>query len=161
MRTPHDLPAAGSLLRWCGLLFVVLAIVGGILGMHGLNGAPGASMGHGGPGSTAHTIGGMAIQPALPSVHAAPESCRPAGAAALGLAGAPAGAACSPAECAGAMPMHGACIPAPASPVPNVPLPGILATHAPGARYAVVPGHKSADRSPDPPSLSKLSISRT
>ena len=75
MRTPHDLPAAGSLLRWCGLLFVVLAIVGGILGMHGLNGAPGASMGHGGPGSTAHTIGGMAIQPALPSVHAAQAPC--------------------------------------------------------------------------------------
>ena len=161
MRTPHDLPATGSFLRWCGLLLAVLAIVGGILGMHGLNGAPGASMGHGSPGSTAHTVEGMAIQPAPPSVHAAPESCRPAGAAALGVAGAPVGAACSPAECAGAMPLHGACIPAPVSLVPTVPLPGILTTHAPGAGYAVVPGHKSADRSPDPPSLSQLSISRT
>ena len=161
MRTPHGLPAAGSFLRWCGLLFVVLAIVGGILGMHGLNGAPGASLGHGGPAAAAHAVEGVAVQPAPPPVHAPRESCRPAGATALVDAGAPAGAACSPAGCAGAMPMHGACIPAPASLVPNVPLPGILTTHAPGAGYAAAPGHKSADRSPDPPSLSQLSISRT
>lgn len=160
MRKAFTLPATGSFLRWAGLLFIVLAIIGGILGMHGLNGVPVATMGSGSSGSVAHTVEGMTVEPAPTSAHTPLEPCHPTEAAMLGDDGFP-GFDCSPVECNHVMTMHGDCMPILSYPGINVPLPGILATHAPGAAFIIVPDHKSADRILDPPSLSQLSISRT
>ncbi|MDD0856693.1 hypothetical protein NHF46_00600 [Arthrobacter alpinus] len=68
MSCTYIAPIAGSLLRWAGLLFVVFAVVGGIVGMHGINGASTASIVTGGSGHTAIAVDGMAIQatPHLP-----------------------------------------------------------------------------------------------
>lgn len=160
MRIPYDLPSAGLILRWIGLLAVVLAIIGGIVGMHGLNGAPTHSMAAGATGHT--TIAADSLTTAQPTVsHTAWESDHPANEATLVSQVLQPEADCPLAECTYVMAMHGSCIPNVSSPALHVPLPGTLSTHAPGAAFALVPGAKSADRIPDPPSLEKLSISRT
>ncbi|NVN00274.1 hypothetical protein [Arthrobacter sp. SDTb3-6] len=159
MRFPINLPTAGSLLRWGGLLAVVCAIIGGIMGMHVVNGAPAVSAAPSGM-SAAMMAQGTAKHSSTP-VHIAVESGHSTSAAALGQVNAVPDCGCSPAGCAASMAMHGDCTPTVSSPVLNLPLPGTLSIHAPGTGFAVVPGHKSSDRIPDPPSLAKLSISRT
>lgn len=161
MRMTFDLSAVGSFLRWGGLLFVVIAVVGGIVGMHGINGASTASIVGGGSGHTAMAVDGMAVQATHASSPTASECAPPVDTATLEMQGFLHEADCSPAECTDVMAMHETCIPNVNSPALNIPLPGTLNTHAPGAVFALVPGYKAADRIPDPPSLEKLSISRT
>lgn len=159
MRFPLNAPTAGAFLRWGGLLAVVLAIIGGIMGMHVVNGAPAVASAHSGM-SAAMMAQGTAKHSISP-VHLAAESGHPTGAAALGQANVVSECGCSPEGCAASMAMHGDCKPTVSSPVLNLPLPGTLTTHAPGTGFTVVAGYKSSDRIPDPPSLEKLSISRT
>lgn len=156
---PLNAPTAGAFLRWGGLLAIVLAVIGGIMGMHVVNGAPAVSSAPSGM-SAAMMAQGMTKHSSTP-VHLAAESDHSTTASALGQANAMPKCGCSPAGCAASMAMHGDCTPTVSSPVLHVPLPGTLSTHAPGTGFAVVAGHKSSDRSPDPPSLEKLSISRT
>lgn len=159
MRFPHNSPTAGSFLRWAGLLAVVLAIIGGLMGMHVLNGAPAVSTAPSGM-SAAMMTHGMAEQSST-HVQDAAETAHAASAAALGHVNAVPDCGCSPDGCAAAMAVHGDCTPTVSSSVLHVPLPGTLSTHTAGTTFVVVPGHKSSDRIPDPPSLEKLSISRT
>ncbi|MHA7306846.1 hypothetical protein ACX80E_16645 [Arthrobacter sp. TMN-49] len=159
MRFALNAPTAGALLRWAGLLAVVLAIIGGILGMHVVNGAPAVSAEPSGM-SVAMMAQGMTKHSSTP-VHHAAESGHSPSAAALEQVNAVPECGCSPDGCAASMAMHGDCTPIVSSPVLNLPLPGTLTTCAPGTGFAVAPGNKAADRIPDPPSLEKLSISRT
>lgn len=161
MSCTYTAPIAGSLLRWAGLLFVVIAVVGGIVGMHGINGAWTASIVTGGSGHTAIAVDGMAVQATPASAPTALECAPPVDTATPGMQGFLHEADCSPAECTDVMAMHESCIPNVSSPVLNVPVPGTLSIHARGAAFALVTGPKAADRIPDPPSLEKLSISRT
>ncbi|POH57159.1 DUF6153 family protein [Arthrobacter glacialis] len=159
MRMPYDWPTAGPIVRWAGLLAVVLAIIGGIMGMHVVNGPPAVSAA---PSSmTAAMMTHALTEQSSTPVHLAAESGHSTSASALGQVNAVPECDCSPAGCAAAMAMHGDCTPTISSLVLHVPLPGTLSTHATGTAFAGVPGHKSSDRSPDPPSLTKLSISRT
>lgn len=161
MHMCYSLPAAGSVLRWCGLLFVVIAIVGGIVGMHGINGAPAASIVAGGSGYTAITVEGMAVQPTPASSPTALDCAPPVGTAALELQGFLPEANCLLAACTFAMAIHGGCIPTLSSPELNVPLPGTLSTHSAGTAFTVGSGDQSSERVPDRPSLTQLSISQT
>ena len=159
MRFPLNAPTAGSFVRWGGLLAVVLAIIGGLMGMHVLNGAPAVSASSSSM-SAAMVTHGMTGHSSTP-VHSVAETAHTASAASLGHVNAVPDCGCTLDGCAAAMAMHGDCTPTLSSPVLHVPLPGTLCTHAAGTSFAVVPGHKSSDRIPDPPSLEKLSISRT
>lgn len=161
VRMPYNLPAAGPFLRRIGLAFVMIAIVGGIVGMHGINGAPAASIVTGGSGYTAIALDGMAVQP-TPAPSPAALGCAPSvGTAALEIQGSLPEANCLLAECTFAMAMHGGCIPTLSSPVLDVPLPGTLSTRSAGTAFTVVPGNQSSERVPDRPSLTQLSISQT
>lgn len=159
MRMSINLPTAWSLLRWGGLLAVVLAIIGGLVGMHVVNGAPAVSTAPSGM-SAAMMAPGLTEQSST-HVHSAAESGHSTGASALGQVNDVPECGCTPDGCAASMAMHGDCTPTVSSAVLNLPLPGTLTTHGHGTGFAVVPGHKSSDRIPDPPSLEKLSISRT
>ncbi|ALO67039.1 hypothetical protein AS189_11705 [Arthrobacter alpinus] len=159
MRFPNNAPTAGAFLRWGGLLAVVLAIIGGIMGMHVVNGAPAVASAHSGM-SAAMMEQAMTKHSSSP-VHLAAEAGHSTSASALGQVNAAPECECSSDGCAASMAMHGDCTPTVSPPVLNLPLPGTLSTHAPGTGFAVAPGHKSSDRIPDPPSLEKLSISRT
>ncbi|WP_146073180.1 DUF6153 family protein [Arthrobacter sp. N199823] len=159
MRFPVNTPTAGSIVRWAGLLAVVLAIIGGIMGMHMVNGAPAVSSAH--SGMSAAMMAQAMTKHSSSTVHLAAESDHSTGASALGQVNGVSECGCSPDGCADSMAMHGDCTPTVSSAVLHVPLPGTLTTHAPGTGFAVVAGYKSSDRSPDPPSLEKLSISRT
>ena len=150
---------AGALLRWGRLLAVVLAIVGGIIGMHVLNAPPAVSAAP--SGMSAAMVGQDMTKHSSTPAHLAAESGHSTSVSALGQVNAVPECGCSPDGCAASMAMHSDCTPTLSSPALNLPLPRTLTTHAPGTGYAVVPGHKSSDRIPDPPALEKLSISRT
>ncbi|WP_411804891.1 DUF6153 family protein [Arthrobacter sp. LAPM80] len=136
MRSCHDVSTTGSLLRWGGLLSVVLAIVTGLLGMHMIGGAQAAPV-------IAVSMSVPALPPALTAQSAA-ESAH-----------------AMPSGCEATMAMHGACVPSIGPAVLSVPPPVISTQLAAPAVFAPAPGHKSGDRAPDPPSLNQLSISRT
>ncbi|MCQ9164157.1 hypothetical protein [Arthrobacter sp. STN4] len=165
MRSSYHLPSVGSLLRWGGLLAVVLAIVGGILGMHVIGGAPAGAMTPATVSSAVATAGVSATVSPL-AAHPAPSHALPAGDLTVGPAkpghqGSPVVCGCSPAGCDASMAMHGACVPSFGPAVLSVPLPGTLSHFSTGTAYVLIPGYKSGDRVPDPPSLTQLSISRT
>ncbi|MHA7176967.1 hypothetical protein ACX80D_09945 [Arthrobacter sp. Sr24] len=160
MRLHHELLAMRPSLRWSRLVVIVLALVGGILGMH--------------------MIGSMSVGPMIPpnivSAGATPgvmvqsTSATPYDGFTYGTTdGVSAPNAteygmlcgCSSADCPASMDMHQGCVPLIGSTVGSIPLPGTLAHLALGAIYRAAPGYKSADRSPDPPSLTQLSINRT
>ncbi|GAA4659940.1 DUF6153 family protein [Arthrobacter cryoconiti] len=152
MRSRHIVPTVGSLLRWGGLLAVVLAVVGGILGMHVIGGAQAAPM-------TAASMSGaveapvVATPPVTGSVHAMPAD---------GVVAGPGGPSqVGPLTVCGCMAMHGACVPSLGAAVLSVPLPSGSTQLSSPAVLTAMPGHKSSDRFPDPPSLNQLSISRT
>ena len=165
MRSRHDLPTAGSLMCWSGLLAVVLAIAGGILGMHVIGGAQTGAMTPANVSSAVATAGATATATPV-SARPAPSHALPAGDLAVGPAmpshqGNPVGCGCSAAGCDASMAMHGACVPSFGPAVLSIPLPGTLSHFSTGTAVVVVPGYKSGDRVPDPPSLNQLSISRT
>lgn len=158
MRISKDLSIVGAFLRWGGLITVVLAIMGGILGMHVVNGTPAAPMGHSGT-SVAVVADGMASQTA--DGHLASSTDHFPDAEVLGHPYSAPACGCSPTDCTSSMAMHEDCTPNLSSTMLNVPLPGLLSTQAAGTAFVPVPGYKAADRIPEPPSLKKLSISRT
>lgn len=165
MRSSRDLPAAGSLLRWGGLLAVVLAVVGGILGMHVIGSAQAGAMTPATVSSAVATAG-VSSTVAPMAAHPGPSHALPAADLAVGPAmpdhqRSPVVCGCSPSGCAPSMAMHGACVPSFGPAVLSVPLPGILGHLSTGTAFVLISGHKSGDRVPDPPSLTQLSISRT
>lgn len=157
MRISKDLSKVSTFLRWGGLCVLVLAIIGGILGMHVVNASPVTPMGHHGI-STAVVADGMTSQPA--AVHVAATD-HPSSADAQAHNHAVPACGCFPEDCTSAMAMHGDCTPNLSSTTLDVPLPGLLSTQAAGTAFVAIPGHKNVDRIPEPPSLQKLSISRT
>lgn len=159
MHFPPSATRVGAFLRWGGLFAVVLAIVGGILGMHVVNGVPAVAAAPAGMSGAMMTQG--MSQSSSTAVHRSAESGHsPHTSVSETLSTVPA-CACLPDGCAASMAMHGDCTPTLSAPALNVPLPGTLSTHGAGTAFAVVTVHPAADRLPDAPSLEKLSISRT
>lgn len=147
---------AGSLLRWVGLLGVVLAVMGGLLGMHVV---AGGSSPAGQPAS-----GPMSMPATFTHVMVDAADLADAVAAHNAVHSSPAIKAAY--SCPGTghtadMAVHADCTPSPGSLSPGVPPPGTLTKVAPGMAFLVAVRHASADRHADPPSLSELSISRT
>lgn len=153
MRITFDLPTAGVLLRWGGLLAVVLAIIGGLVGMHVVAG--------GSPATTSMSMGSPAA-----SNHVMPDGDHLADAVVTHSAAhnpAPIKAAfnCPATENTAGMAMPSGCTPTLSSTALTIPLPGTLTQFAPGAAFLPALRHTAADRSLDPPSLEQLSINRT
>ncbi len=161
-RTP---PLPGSLLLRGWLLTLVLAIAGGILGMHVVGSAQAT------PITPSHvSIAGMAAGPTVAAAaadgHPAASPVLPAtelgeGLPVPGHQGSSMVCGCLPFGCDGSMAGHGACIPFAGSATPAAPQPGRVPDPA---TDSTVTGHawsKAADRVPDTPSLTQLSISRT
>ncbi|MHA7176924.1 hypothetical protein ACX80D_09730 [Arthrobacter sp. Sr24] len=161
MRIPYYLPSAGLILRWIGLLAVVLAIVAGIVGMHGLKGVPTSSMATSGTGYATATADRITVQPTPASVPTACESDHPVTAASQAPLGLQLAEGCPPTACTHVMALHSDCTPNVSFQALYLPPPGTLTTDAAGTSLAPIPGHKTADRIPDTPSLEKLSISQT
>ncbi|WP_218714137.1 DUF6153 family protein [Arthrobacter sp. BF1] len=149
----------GPSLRWGSLVVVVLAIIGGIFGMHVINSMPAGSMTPGGMVSAA-TSPQVTIQPNDPHTGLT-EDMTVGGTTALDTTGHELLCGCSPAACPASMDMHQGCVPMFGSAVVSVPLPGTLTYLAPGAAFLAASSYTPAHRSPDPPSLTQLSISRT
>lgn len=160
MRIHHELLALRSSLRWSRLVVIVLALVGGILGMHMIGSMSAGSL----------TPPNLVSAGAAPVMMIQSTSVIPYDGLADGrtdgafvpdptelemLCG------CPVTGCPASMDMHQACVPLWGSATVSIPLPGTLAHLSPGGFYLAASGCKSADRSPDPPSLSQLSISRT
>lgn len=164
MRTTKTLQAVGSVLSWVVLFAVVLAIAGGLLGMHVIGGAPATSMEHSEVTSTdATTTANM--HTAVPGHTVSPTS-QPAGQQAATMfmpvqQGGPMDCGASPSKGHPSMVGHGTCDPTFGSDILNLPLPGVLTGRQTGTAFTCVPGPKSKGRVPDPPSLSQLSIIRT
>lgn len=161
MRIQNELLALRPSLRWSTLVIVVLALIGGILGMHVIGSMSAGAMT---PATmvSAGTAPSMMIQATPVATHDGhPVGMATNGASVLEPSQPGLLSECSPTACHASMDMHQGCVPLPGSTVVNVSLPGILAHLAAGAAFLAAPGYKSADRSPDPPSLHQLSISRT
>ncbi|MCU6482189.1 DUF6153 family protein [Arthrobacter sp. A2-55] len=169
MRTPSFLPSQRSLLYWGGVFAVVIAVVGGILGMHVIGGAQAAPV-----APTAMTSTVSTLTPAMPEMtsnhpgpspmalsHGLPVADVVVGPAGPGRQGTQALCGCLPAGCGATMAMHGACVPTIGPAVLSVPLPGMVTQVHAGTASLSAPGPSSGDRVPDPPSLNQLSISRT
>lgn len=167
MNAPRTLPLQGTLLHWGGLLTLVLAIIGGILGMHVLAGAQAGTIG------PAHTMSASSGTTAEATVAAAPAAAHPtaspvppsvdhaASSAVSGHQGSMAVCGCSPSACDMSMASHGACVPFAGSATPAAPQPGLVPDPATGP---ITMGHakpKPADLFSNAPSLTQLSISRT
>lgn len=159
MGSMTNLPGIRSFLQWGGLLVAVLAIVGGILGMHVMGGAQMASMGPATMSSPAAAPDMHAVS-APATAHQAPAETPATGPALPDQAAAPAACSCS-STCTGSMDMHGACVPSIAPAAPAAPLPGTLIHRHSWTAFAGAPGRSPQDRVPDGPSLNQLSISRT
>ena len=167
MHAPRTVPLQESLLYWGGLLTLVLAIIGGILGMHMIGGAQAS------PIAPAHANSISSGTTALATTMAAPADVHPTASPAKSIAdhaevsdapkhlGSNAVCGCYPSDCEMPMASHGSCIPAAGAATPAAPQRGRVPDPATGS---TVPGHawsKAADRIPDTPSLTQLSISRT
>lgn len=165
MRSSHNVLSAGSLVRWCGLLGIVLAIAAGILGMHVIGGAQAAPITLTSMNSAAATpqitvaAASMAEHPV--SSHAAVAGESVVDATQPDLQKNPAVCGCVPAGCEGSMATHGACVPSFGPSVLIVAVPKILAPRSTVTAFALVLGCTSESHVLDPPSLNQLSISRT
>ncbi|MFR0638514.1 hypothetical protein RF641_11135 [Arthrobacter sp. LS16] len=160
MRTSKTQPVEGSFLFRLGLFAVVVAIIGGLLGMHVVGGIHTASMV---PAPMASPSA-----PAPPTVHAAvsnhassPHASPVAGHATLEHPGGTPTCGGSPADGHSSVAGHGSCVPSFGPGLPGVPLPGMLAWPHAETAFTSAPGPKSMGRVPDPPSLIQLSINRT
>ncbi|WP_427017352.1 hypothetical protein ACQCSX_01490 [Pseudarthrobacter sp. P1] len=158
MRSTLEMPGIGSFLRWAGLLAAVLAIIGGLLGMHVMGGAQMVSMGPAAMGSPA-TAPDMAVSTPVAAHHTSAETPA-AGPAKPDQNQSPAMCGCSPA-CPGSMDLHGACVPSVAPATPAPPLPGTFTRVSAWTAFTGTPSPNTRGRAPDGPSLAQLSISRT
>ncbi len=161
MRIRHELLAMRPSLRWSRLVLIALCLISGILGMHVISSMPTGSMAPACMVSVG-TASNMMTQPAPVATQDGHHVDMATGGASM-LEPSQSGVLCecSPTACHASMDMHQGCVPLPGSTVVNVSLPGTLTYLAAGAAFLATPGYKSADRSPDPPSLTQLSISRT
>ncbi len=156
----NELLAMRPSLRGSRLVVVVLALIGGILGMHVM----GMSVGSMTPASIvgAGTASSTMTESMPITTHDEPVDGTVAGGVTVlnhhehGTV-----CGCSITACPASMDMHQGCVPLAGSAVVSVPLPYTFAHQGPGAIYLAAPAYKSADRTPDPPSLTQLSISRT
>lgn len=156
-----QLLSMGPSLRWGRLAVVVLAIIGGILGMHVISSMPTAPTNPTGMVGAA-TAPQVMIQPAPNNPHTAhTEGTAAGGITVLDPTEHALLCGCSPTACPASMDMHQGCVPMFGSAVVSVPLPGTLTYLAPGAAFLAASSYTPAHRSPDPPSLTQLSISRT
>ena len=165
MRAPRIMPLPGTLLYWGGLLTLVLAIVGGVLGMHVIGG------GQASPMTSAHvSSAGITATATMAAdgdaAHSVMSSAIPAAAlddssTVTAHHGNTAVCGCSSAGCDTFMASHGACTPFAGAATPAAPQPGLVPDPAASYSAANHAGHKSAGRVPGPPSLTQLSISRT
>ena len=165
MNASSTLRLPGSLLRWVGLITLILIITGGLLGMHVIGSAQAA------PTASAHISTAAASGAA--DVAGAPADAHPAAsptmtaahhaevAAVASLHGNMNACGCSPLGCEMPMASHGACIPFAGAGTPAAPEPGLVTDPAAGPTLSGHEGYKSAGRIPDAPSLTQLSISRT
>ncbi|WP_427018066.1 DUF6153 family protein [Pseudarthrobacter sp. P1] len=158
MRSMTAMPGIRYFLRWGGLLVAVLAVVGGLLGMHALGGDQMASMGAAVMGSPA-AASDMAMSTPV-AAHQAPAETAAAGQAMPEKTMSMDGCGCSGA-CPGSMDLHGACVPSFGPAAPVAPLPGTLARASAWTAFTGTPGPNTRGRVPDGPSLAQLSISRT
>ena len=164
MRTTKTSPGVGSVLSRIGWLAVVLAIVGGLLGMHVIGAVPAMSMEPSEVTSTDATTTAL-MHTAAPRHTMSPTS-PPAGQPAAHMfmpdqQGGPMDCGGSPSEGHASMNGHGTCVPSFGSDILSLPLPGVLTGMQTGTAFTSVPGPKSKGRVPDPPSLTQLSIIRT
>ena len=153
MRMIHDLPTKEVLLRWCGSLAVVFAIIGGLLCMHIVAGGSLAApqLGMESPAASSLVMpDGDHVADAVVT-HSAAHRPTPVNASFN----------CPATEHTADMSVLGGCTPAVGSTALSVPLPGTLTHLGPSAAFLLEPKHKAEDRALDPPSLEQLSISRT
>ncbi len=165
MNTSSTLRLPGFLLRWVGLITLAVAIVGGLLGMHVIGSAQAAPMAsvH---ISTAAASGAADVTEAPADAHpAASPTMSAADHAEVAAVDSPHGnmnaCGCSPLGCEMPMASHGACIPFAGAATPAAPQPGLVPDPAARPTISSHEGYKCAGRTPDPPSLTQLSISRT
>lgn len=162
MRTTKTLSAKGSVLSTMGWLALVLALIGGLLGMHVMGGvhalepAPGA-------GAAATTT--PAMHTATPNHQGFSSALSDGQPVADTLApahpGDPMGCGSSPAEGHTSVDGHGTCILSLGSVFLSLPPQGALAPVHTGTAFTSAPGPKSRGRIPDSPSPMQLSIIRT
>ena len=167
MHAPRTVPRPGFLLRWGGLLILVLSILAGILGMHMIGGAQASPM------PPAHAISVSSGTTAVATTMVAPADSHPAASPAMSIAhhakvsdapkhlGSNAICGCSPSGCEMPMAGHGSCIPAAGAATPAAPQPALVPDPSAGTTSSDYAGYKFAGRLPGPPSLTQLSISRT
>lgn len=161
MRLHHELLAMRTSLRWSRLVVIVLALVGGILGMHMIGSMSAGPL----TPPTLVSAGAdpvMMIQSTSDIPYDGLTDGRTDGASVPAPTELEMLCGCPSAACPASMDiMHQACVPLWGSAAVSIPRPGTLAHLSSGGFYLAASGYKSADRSPDPPSLSQLSISRT
>nr|WP_281069248.1 DUF6153 family protein [Paeniglutamicibacter terrestris] len=158
---PHALPPTRSVLSKIGWLAVVLAIIGGLLGMHVIGGV------HALEPSSVSSTATATTHTATPNHHGFSSALPSASPAATATMAAPAHQG-DPFSCGGSSPDgqasmggHDTCIPSFGPDLLVVPLPGMLTWAHPRTAFTSIPGPKSKGRIPDPPSLTQLSIIRT
>lgn len=164
MRTTKTRPVVGSFLSRLGFFTAVVAIIGGLLGMHVIAGfhagsmapAPIASPSAPAPPTVPNMVSDHASSPHELSV-AGPV----AGHATHEQPGGPVTCGGSPADGHSFMAGHGSCIPSFGPDAMGVPLPGMHTWLHVETPFAIAPGPKSKGRVPDPPSLIQLSVNRT
>lgn len=166
VRNTQALPAAGSILSKIGWLAVVMAIIGGLLGMHVMGGFHAPTQVTAPTADTAPTHA-PTLHTVTPSHHGYSSALPSDPPAATATVIAPVHHG-GPISCGGSSPDgqvsmgdHDTCVPSFGPGLPIVPLPGILTWAHPGTAFTSAPGPKSRGRVPDPPSLTQLSIIRT
>ena len=171
MHARSFLPLQGTLLRWGGLLILMLVLVVGLLGMHVIGGV------QAGPMMPTHVSSSSVGGTAGPVVAAAPVAAHSSsssfeaktlsaadhaeGSALPGHQGSTAVCGCSPSGCDASMAGHGACIPVAGSATPAAPAPGLVPDPAAGPTETDHATPKPADLFSHAPSLTQLCISRT
>ncbi len=170
MQARSHLPLQGTLLRWGGLVTLVIGIVSCMLGMHvigSMQTAPAPTY----ASSTGTTSSNGSLPELVPA--AVPAAASVAAAPALqpvayvsdpevhGQQGNTTACGCSPAGCDTPAASHGDCIPIAGSATPAAPPPSLVLDPARGDATAGLSVPKPADLDSNSPSLTKLSISRT
>lgn len=163
MHTTHTPPVVRAVLSKLGWLAVVLAVVGGLLGMHVIGGFQALAMEVVPLASTSTTTSDThtaaqnhhGFSSAFPRDHPVAALAVPA------HQGDPMSCSGSPSEGHASMDGHDSCVPSFGPETLVVPLPGILSWAHQGTAFTSTQGPKSKGRVPDPPSLIQLSIIRT
>ncbi|MDJ0313164.1 hypothetical protein [Arthrobacter sp. H35-D1] len=173
MHARSFLPLQGTLLRWGGLLILMLVLVVGLLGMHvigsGQTAASSAPVYASSAGATEITANMTAVDPAAAIPVAAHSAATPAltasdhvqASAVPDYQGSNAVCGCAPSGCDTSMASHGACIPAAGAATPAAPPPGLVPDPAAGPTETGHAKPKPADLVFNAPSLTQLCISRT